>query len=318
MSTLTQESITFGKYDGQSLSIMLRDRQYCKWILLQDWFKSQYPYLYNRVKDYKPLSFFINLTSQTESKTEKQTFLKSYTFFNLKDPNIEDIQILTSDEKRCYQFYFKVVNSLKSQIQNNIDTGEENPYNITTPNKWLIQFENETGLTRDFLKEFLASYELPNITSIVEDIKREGGIKYEGANSFKIAKKRSKKQEDWWEQVLKSKYGEDISSQFKFKNCIFDFINIRTNTIFECKLNLKDFNEEQFEKYKVILNKFRLIYLIGNDCVIHIDKKVIYTTDIHKYFLYINSMNRMSYLDKLIQDFKIIRVEDITTLFGKR
>ena len=35
------------------------------------------------------------------------------------------------------------------------------------------------------------------------------------------------------------------------KNCIFDFINIATNTIFECKLNIKDFNDEQFKKYKL-------------------------------------------------------------------
>ena len=117
---------------------------------------------------------------------------------------------------------------------------------------------------------------------------------------------------------MKSKYGEHIATQFKFKNCIFDFINIQTNTIFECKLNLKDFNEEQFEKYKVILNKFRLIYLINKDCVIHIDKKVIYTTDTPKYFLYINSLSQMTYLDNLIQGFKIIKVDDITSLFGKK
>ena len=318
MATLSQDSITFGKYNEQSLSVMLRDRQYCSWLLKQDWFKNNYSYLYNRVKDYKPLSFFI---SQSESKGETQTFLNSYTFFNLKDPNIESFEFLTPDEKRCYQFYFKIVKSLKSQIENNIEEGEDNPYDITTPNKWLIQFENETGLKRDFLKEFLTAYELPNITSIVEEIKREGGISYQAVNSFKIAKQRSKEQENWWEQVLKSKYGEHIATQFKFKNCIFDFINIQTNTIFECKLNLKDFNEEQFEKYKVILNKFRLIYLISNDCVIHIDKKVIYTTDNYKYFLYINALSgnkKMSYLDNLIQSFKIIKVEDITSLFGKR
>lgn len=316
MATLSQESITFGKYNEQSLPIMLRDRQYCSWLLKQDWFKTNYSYLYNRVNEYKPQTFFI---SQTESKDE--SFLTSYTFFKLKDPSIETFDFLTSDEKKCYEFYFKIVKSLKEQIQNNIDQGEENPYDIITPNKWLIQFENETELKRDFLKEFLSAYELPNITSIVEDIKREGGISYQGANSFKIAKQRSKEQESWWEEILKSKYGEHIATQFKFKNCIFDFINIQTNTIFECKLNLKDFNEDQFEKYKVILNKFRLIYLISNDCVIHIDKKVIYTTDNYKYFLYINALSgnkKMSYLDNLIQNFKIIKVEDITSLFGKR
>ena len=74
------------------------------------------PYLYNRVKDYKPLSFFIKSDFQLESKTESQPFLTSYTFFNLKDPDLEPIEILSPDEKRCYQFYFKVVESLKAQI----------------------------------------------------------------------------------------------------------------------------------------------------------------------------------------------------------
>ena len=205
------------------------------------------------VVDVSGFEFFIKSDFQLESKTESQPFLSSYTFFNLKDPDLEPIEILSPDEKRCYQFYFKVVESLKAQIQSNIENEEDNPYDITTPNKWLIQFETETGLSRDFLKEFLSAYELLNITSIVEDIKRQGGISYQGANSFKIAKQRSKEQESWWEKVLKSKYGEHIATQFKFKNCIFDFINIQTNTIFECKLNLKDFNVKLKESQYVII-----------------------------------------------------------------
>lgn len=314
--SLNQDTITFGKYDGKSLDFMLRDRSYCKWLLEQPWFKNNYVYLYNRVKEYNPLSFFLN---QSETKTENDDFLNNYRFFNLNSPPIQNISEL---ENRCYQFYYQTIMKFKEQIQYNIEVENEgNPFDIKLNKKWLQQFESDTGINRDTLKEFLSAYELPNIPYIIEDIKKQGGITYQGANSFKIAKERSLEQEAWWERILKQKYGEDISAQFKFKNCFFDFINIATNTIFECKLNLKDFNEEQYEKYKVILNRYRIIYLIGTDCVIHIGKKVMYTTDPPKYFLYVSQLQynkKLSYLDDLIREFKIVRVTDISSLFGKR
>ena len=43
----------------------------------------------------------------------------------------------------------------------------------------------------------------------LERVKKEGGIEYKGARSFIIAKDRSLKQEGWWEEILKSKYGEE-------------------------------------------------------------------------------------------------------------
>ena len=309
--SLGQNTITFGKYEGKTIDIMLRDRSYCKWLLTEAWFKNNYVYLYNRVKEHNPLSFFIN---ESAIKGENDDFINTYRFFNLNPPPIE---ILPEIENRCYQFYYQTIMNLKNQIEMN----SENPFDVKLPKKWLQQFETDTGINRDTLKEFLSAHDLPNLPYIIEDIKKQGGITYQGANSFKIAKERSLEQEGWWERVLKDKYGEDVSAQFKFKNCFFDFINIATNTIFECKLNLKDFNNEQYEKYNLILNRYRVIYLIGTDCVIHIGKKVIYTTDPPKYYLYVSQLQynkKMSYLDELIREFKIIRVNDITSLFGKR
>ena len=61
MSTsLEKTSITFGKYKGTTLSRVLRDQDYCKWLLEQEWFQSNYEFLYNRVKEYKPESYFLN------------------------------------------------------------------------------------------------------------------------------------------------------------------------------------------------------------------------------------------------------------------
>ncbi len=57
---LDQDSITFGKYKGLKLSAVLRDRSYCDWLLEQEWFQTNYEYLYNRVQEYDPKTYFLN------------------------------------------------------------------------------------------------------------------------------------------------------------------------------------------------------------------------------------------------------------------
>ena len=56
---LTENDITFGKYKDLTLTELLKDREYCGWLLKQDWFERQYEYLYNRVKMYVPIDFFV-------------------------------------------------------------------------------------------------------------------------------------------------------------------------------------------------------------------------------------------------------------------
>ena len=311
MLELLQTTVTFGKYKNTPLKKILKDRSYCKWLLQQDWFQNNYEYLYNRIKEYNPEIFFLNKYEGTSEE-----FIDTYKYFNLK--NVENIELLlTENEKICYKYYLKIIEELKNKIKDRIF--EENQYDIKAPTKWLLKFEKETNLKRKIFKDFLASYELVNIPYIVEDIKLKGGIDYKGARSFNIAKERSIKQELWWENILKEKYGEDLGTQFKYENCIFDFINIKTNTIFECKLGLKDFNEEQHKKYLLALQKYRIIYLIGYDSVIWMDKNIIYTTNIEKYKLYqcqILIMKSPSNFDLLIKDFNIIEVKKLNTIFG--
>ena len=310
---LTSDSITFGKYKGFTLGHVLKDRGYCIWLLEQDWFQNGYEYLYNRIKEYKPLVYFLN-----ECVNERGDFLEVYPYFNLH--TTEEIELpLTECEKSCYGYYLKMVNLLKDKIYQRMENDEENPFDIKAPTNWLKNFEKECGIPRNDFKEFISAYELPNIPYIIEDIKKQGGIEYKGAKSFLIAKARSVDQEKWWEEILKSKYGEDLSTQFIYNKCIFDFINISTNTIFECKLGLKDFNEEQHIKYKLTLNKYRIIYLISKDCVIDMEKRKIYTTNSEYYVLYLQQilLKQTSYLDNLIIDFEIVGIDDLSTLFGK-
>lgn len=312
---LTTESITFGKYKGLTLGHMLKDRSYCKWLIEQDWFHTGYEYLFNRVNKYNPTIYFLK---SNETKHDLGKFLTNYTYFNLY--SVDEIELpLTAPEKICYQFYLDIIEELKDRIYQRLENEEENPWDIKAPIKWLQQFEHKYGIPRQEFKDFLAAHELPNIPYIIERIKKEGGIEYKGAKSFLIAKSRSEDQEKWWEKILKQCYGEALGTQFKYENCIFDFINIQTNTIFECKLGLKDFCEEQHLKYKLILKKYRIIYLISKDCVIDIEKEKIYTTNNNKYETYtmlISTIKNPSYLDTIISDFSIIEITDLSSLFG--
>lgn len=310
---LNKNSITFGKYKGSTLDRVLRDRNYCNWLLTQDWFLEKYEYLYNRIREYEPRSYFVTLEYD-----ESKDFLDRYTYFNLVKPENLKIELLTVDLE-CYKYYISVIETIKDKIYTRLENDEDNPYDIKAPTSWLKKFEEEYGIPRTDFKEFIDAYDLPNIPYIIERIKKEGGITYNGANSYLIAKNKSENQEKWWEEILRSKYGEDIGVQFKYENCIFDFINISTKTIFECKLGLKDFNEAQHTKYKIALKEFRIIYLISRDCVIDMEKKSLYTINKKKYKKYISQIpenKKQSYLDVLITNFDIIKIENIESLFG--
>lgn len=307
---LDQDTITFGKYKGSVLSRVLRDRNYCKWLIEQDWFKNNYEWLYNRVKDYNPAIYFIN-----SDKLESKDFISSYEYFNLIPVENLNIDLIPVD-KTCYEYYLKITLEIREKIYQRLENDDENPYDIKAPTNWLKRFEIECGIPRNDFKEFMEAYDFPNITSIIERIKKEGGIEYKGAQSFKIAKSRSESQEKWWEQLLKSRYGEKLGTQFKYENCIFDFLNISTKTIFECKLGLKDFDEVQHIKYRLALKKYRIIYLISIDCVIDMERRCVYTTNPDNYQVLIPALRDNNWLCSLIETFDLIEIEDFLTLFG--
>ncbi len=308
---LNKDTITFGKYKNKHIRLLLKDRKYVTWLLNQDFFKN-YEYLYNIVSAYKPQTYFIN------DIIEKRTgFIYTYKFFHLKEVSKVTLN-LNKDEKVCYDYYFQIVNELKTELENRQKNKEENIYDITVPSRWLLKFEKETSLSRETFKTFLYSYDLPNITTIIEDIKKEGNISYKGAQSYNIAKQKSKEQELYWEKILKQKYGENINAQFKYKNCIFDFINIDTNCIYECKLHIKDFNETQYNKYILALEKYQIIYLIDTDCIVNMSKKKIITTDPYKYMEYLENKYLRdrkpisgNCFEELIISFKISKSTDL-------
>lgn len=302
---LTNETITFGKYRNKDVKVLLRDRNYCKWLLKQDWMKERYEYIWNIINSYNPKKYFV----KDIEKDNISVFYKDYPFFHLTPP--EELEIfLSDDEKKCYAYYREVINSLFYQIQILMEKGEPNIYNIKAPVNWLKKFEQEYDLTREDFKLFLYTYDLPNIPYIIEDIKKAGGIEYKGAKSFKIAKQNSLNQEEWWGDILKEKYKEKLGTQFQYNNCIFDFIHIDNNIIYECKLGLKDFNKEQYQKYLTTLGKYNIIYLISKDCVIDINRKKIFTSNLEKYLI------RKVYVDfdKIIKDFEISYIEDIKNI----
>lgn len=299
---LDENTITFGKYKDKDFKILLKDRKYCEWLVKQEWFKNNYEYLYNKVSEYNPKNFF---HTKPEYKTENvniEHFIMEYPYFYLKP--LEDLKInLSEDEKICYKFYIKKIEELKNQIGDNI-----NPFDIKAPKSWLKKFEDTYKIKRETFKDFLNSNELPNIPYIIEDIKKQGGLIYKGAKSYLIAKEKSLIQEKFWENILKKYYGEDIGTQYKFKNCFFDFINIKLNTLYECKLGIKDFNKKQYDKYCLTLGTYKFIYLISTDCIIDIDKKTLFTIDKEKYLNEINSKD-------LIKGFQIKILNSIEDFF---
>lgn len=309
---LNIDTITFGKYKDKKLDDILRDRNYSKWLIEQEWFQKNYEYLYNKVKEYNPKKYFII----ENEPSENLYFMESYIYFNLV--LLENIKLsLTEKEKQCYKYYLDLIDGLKYKIIKRIEDCKENPFDIKAPTKWLQKFENDTGFKREDFKEFINAYELPNITYIIEDIKKQGGIEYKGGKSFLIAKHNSEKQEKFWEEILKKKYGDEIGTQFKYEDCVFDFINISSNIIYECKIGLKDFNEDQYDKYLLALNKYKIIYLIGYDCIINTETKLIYTTNEVKYLIYqcnIPLLKKTTKFDDLIIDYKIIVINNIDNI----
>ena len=314
---LTEDTITFGRYKDLTLSQLLRDRKYCQWLIQQEWFEKQYEFLYNRVLEHCPRQYFVKLEHLVIEDNLDLTlaeFITSYEYFNLTP--LDDLKVdLAKEEKTCYSYYMGVIDSLKQKILLRVAKKQENPYNIKAPNGWLKKFEKTCGLSRTVFKEFLSANDLPNLPYIVEDIKKMGGIVYNGARSYIIAKQRSEAQELFWEEKLKQKYGEDIGTQFKFRNCIFDMIDISRRVLYECKLGLKDFNEDQHRKYMAILGtRYTILYPIGTDCVVDIEGECIYTTDPDKYTTYIlkiPGMKKPGKFDLLIQDFSVIEVKNI-------
>ena len=301
MSGLDKNLLTFGKYKNSRIQTVLRDRSYCEWFLSQPELANKYEFLYNTIKEYDPKVYF-----HPAIQSETGDFIKDYLYFNLTQPDNLGVKLGYVDSV-CYNFYLSEIKLLKDKIINN---SLVNQYNIKAPTKWLQKFETETGLKRECFKEFLSAHELPNIPYIIEDIKKQGNIVYNGARSFIIAKERSMIQESIWRFVLKSKYGEDVSEQFKYKKCIFDFLNISTNTIYECKLTMGDFNRAQHDKYIRTLNEYKLLYLFGIDAVFDIHSKKLYTTDALKYQLAMTSI-----VDETLREIiKDVVVEEISNI----
>jgi len=303
---LDENSITFGKYKGLTLKELLRDRKYCKWLLEQKWFQQQYEFLYNKIKQHKPETYFI--PEKFLSQQSIPNFVDDYKYFNFLPLNELKIE-LTENEKICYKYYTKIIDTIKSKLQENISDCVSNPYDVKTPSSWLIKFEKKYSISRDIFKEFLIANDLPTITSIIEDVKKQGNIEYKTNKSYKIAQTNSKEQEKFWENLLKQYYSEDIYVQYKYLNCFFDFLNIKTNTLYECKLSLKDFDKDQYNKYSSIMNTYNIIYLIGYDCVLCMKNKILYTTNTEKYRNYFFSIDS--------NDFKIKGINNINEYFTK-
>jgi hypothetical protein len=312
MSELCEDYVSFGKYCGMTIDVLLKDRSYCHWIIDQEWFKN-YSHLYKKVLEYDPKIYFIPENYQ-ETFHNPKDFINNFKYFNLTQP--ENLKIKLPDFfLTTYKFYLNLIQNLKNSIIVRLNE-ENNPYDIKAPSKFIKKFEKETGLGKEVMKTFLYQYELPNILNILELIKKQGGLTYNGNKGWLIAKKRSEDQENWWESKLKKTFGDDkISTQFNFKGNCFDFIFIARKIIFEAKLGIKDFNLDQYKKYLETVKYYNIIYLIAKNTIIDIHNEIIYTQQDPEIFLIKQSnkkFSEISKLDQIIKHFKIESVNNIT------
>lgn len=302
---LSQDTVTFGQYKGRHVNEILKDRRMCAWLLKQEWFERQYEHLFLRILEYDPREYLLKRPPENA-----YNFVDSYPFFHLADPETVDTPIgLTEDERNCFRAYVETVENLRMRIIARMQMGEENIYDIKAPTRTMIEFENKYALPRDTFKSFISSHDLPSIATIIEDIKMEGGLEYKGRRGFLIAKERSLKQEAYWEGVLKNIFREDLGSQFKFDDCLFDFIVIPTRTVYECKLGLKDYQDAQYDKYtRALKGRYNVVYLFGEDTVVDMNKMKVFTSNPDAYMTYLETLEtkkKMTKLDELLPEFEI-------------
>lgn len=299
---LKQDIINFGKYNGKNIIHLLKDRDYSRWFISQQDLCNKYTYIYNKIKDYNPLTYFLKSPITIPPLPKASEFLEKYPYFNLK--SIKEVQEnneieLTYSDIKAYEFYLQSIEQIKAKINYNMigavnDTDKEAAFNIKAPTNLMKTFETKTEINREEFKNFLSSNDLPPITTIIEDVKKVAGIEYKGNKTYKIARENSQKQEAYWEGILRAKYGDDIAAQYNFERrdedgntlgkCLFDFINLPCKILYECKLHIKDFNDKQFEKYKLTVgSSFKILYLIDRDCIIDIDNCLLKTTNVNKY-----------------------------------
>lgn len=245
--------VPFGKYKDKDVQTLLRDRGYCVWFLTQEKLCERYSSLRERIVEAE-IVFRACLRGEGEPP------------FDLIDPSSTPI-FLTDQEKVMYAYYYSLSMKLKDEMEKSVYTGT--PYLIKTPKNWLQTFEAQTGLKREDFKSFLASFDLDNITTIVEKVRAMGGMKYNGAKSYIIAKERSVAQEKWWEKKLRETYGNTVNAQYTLQSdacdtCTFDFVDHTRKIVWECKLGVKDFVASQYEKYVALLPDYKIIYLIGS------------------------------------------------------
>ena len=119
--------ITFGKFENRYLKDMLRDRKYCSWLKDQDWFRTNFEYLYNSINRHNPQDYFYR---KEQEKTGD--FILDYKYFNLLSVEcvVANGLALDEKEKKCYTFYLDMIQNLKNRIEIRklSDEKNNNPY----------------------------------------------------------------------------------------------------------------------------------------------------------------------------------------------
>lgn len=337
---LSQEIVSFGKFAGEHYSLLLRDVPYCEWCIENDVISEiNYPFLFQKIKEYNPLpsffpkgivysmdteSFSTSLTSTSTSTTTSSSsedidvdkFLDTFCYFHTQEPSF--LEKYPTDVL-CLKFFQERMKVLYKKIKKQREAGK-NPFNITGE-RYLSIFEEQTKLPKKVYLNFTKCYKMNSYEEIIKFIKSLGGISYTINIGYTLGKENSKKQEEFWRKVLTDKWDYNVTPQFEYRRkskekCFFDFIHTENKVLYECKLNTKDFKQSQLDKYKESAPDFRILYLIRQDVVIYTkEKKVFVLKDSYIDFLKTlftrRKYQRNSLEQEMIESYDFFRIDSL-------
>jgi len=171
--------------------------------------------------------------------------------------------------KRCLQ----EIRSMKKEVL----TGRDR---ISLPTSYTKPFGKKK------FRKCMLKYDLENPTLICQNIRNMLGVPTSVCDNFKKAKENSQTHENYWHEYLKYKHS-DIIPQYCYKDCRLDFISKTDKTIYECKLSIIYYNDNQHEKYKKRFPNYKIKYLFGSNCMYRVldNKKIFYIDEsVTRYF----------------------------------
>ncbi len=187
-----KQLVPFGKYQGQPISVMQNDTQYCEWLSTQDWFRERYANVYNQVI----VNNFTEPTETPEHNRLQMLFLDNEFVKRLERFVFPDVFGAFKEEiSRYIQIYDKDIEETSQKIKQ-LENEKSEILKFTNENERKIALESFSGNDLSSyafkskwehrLKNYNKEYEVTELAKIEEDLQEKQTI----LNEFKTQKER--------------------------------------------------------------------------------------------------------------------------------